>query len=222
MNRILSADAKRDFAAISEDLVKLTPRQMAEVFRSLREIGHPQQALLEHMLIHQLVGRDPATMLDLKVAYPDLPILGTTYRTWAQTDPVAALEHVKALENDTWYETGLSSIFRGLGDADPKRGFEALTQMPEATGAHYANLFLSWSTRAPAEAASAIDEVPEAYRPGALRLLADNWPEIDARAARAWMDSLPAEQDALARPTFEARMTQLENRGIVPGIETGR
>ncbi len=210
---LLDGAVQRSFEELNRRVAEMSPGEIATLLVELREGGgHPQQALIESILTFQLMGRDPEAMLDLKVAYPDLPVLGSTYRTWAQTDPVAALAHVRDLENETWYQQGLQAIFSGLGAAEPERAFTALLGMPEARPRHYQSVFVSWATRSPADAAAAVDRVPEPFRHAALASIADNWPEVDPEAAGAWIEGLDDVQASIARPVFEARMAQLENR----------
>ncbi|CAN5166082.1 hypothetical protein BH23VER1_BH23VER1_23950 [soil metagenome] len=207
------SDIHLSFAEIDDEIAAMSPEEMKALFVGLRRDGkHPQQVLLEHVLSYQLMGRDPEAMLDLKLEYPDLPVLGRTYSLWAQQDSVAALNHLRTLDNETWQRQGLDAILYGMSVAQPDRAFETLLQMPEAGRGHYRKLFGTWGTRVPEEAVSALPLVPERFLGDALVSLADNWAEVDRAAAGAWVEGLPEDQAAIARPAFERRSAQLDNR----------
>ncbi len=210
---IVNAPDARPFEDLNRQINEMSPKEMTQLLVELRsKRDHPQYKPLENILFFQLMQRGPEDLINLKITHPDLPVLGRTYRIWGQTDAGAALEHLRTLENDTWYDMGLGAILQGLGDVEPSRALETLRSLDDGEDYHYKNLFRSWATVEPAEAAASLDRVPEEFRAVALSTVGDNWPELDPKAARAWVESLGTNDRSIAEQAVEERIAQLENK----------
>ena len=209
----LLANPKRSntFEGVNTRVARMTPEEMTALFKELRTRNdHPQQGLIEGILTMHLIGRDPASMIEIKLAYPNLPVLGRTYEQWGQSDPEGALAHIEEMKNETWYRQGMSAIFAGMGRADPERALAALNGISDIESRHYGSLFAAWTTRSPETATAAVDRVPSSHRATALRSIANRLPEVDPDAARSWITDLSPEDARQARPYYQARMRQLE------------
>ena len=213
IDEIINAPNARPFESLNRQINEMSPEEMTQLLVRLRSTrDHPQYKQLENILFFQLMQRGPEELINLKLAHPDLPVLGRTYRIWGQTDADAALAHLRDLENDSWYEMGLGAILQGLGDVEPSQALETLRGLEDGSNYHYKNLFRSWATVEPAEAAASLDRVPDEFRTVALTTVGDNWPELDPGAARAWVESLGADDRSIAGVAVEERIAQLENK----------
>ena len=207
---VLESSTEWTFTELNGHFEGKTGDELAVILDTLLKDGHPQEELIKGILIFHLIGNYPEEMLALKLKHPSLPVLHKTYRIWALTDPEAAFEHNRKLENETWYRQGFDSIIDGVSASNPKWALGAIDEYVDPNNGHYHRLFTRWATNAPEEAAEAVDLVPDEFRSAALRSIADNWPEVDDAAAERWLLTLNENDRETVLATFTARRKQLE------------
>jgi hypothetical protein len=114
--------------------------------------------------------------------------------TWAEKDPIAALDWVDGLDNQSLSEAAMGNILFewSRNDLSAASAYVAKLDSKEKRSEHYSRLVLSAVQEDPAKAIKWVDSLPSEDRSDAVyRNLYSHWLQRDSVAASEWVNALP-------------------------------
>jgi hypothetical protein len=193
-----SAENRRLCEVIGSHTYNLDPEQMEERGRWLLQngVGRESQWALRNIagnLAQSDVNRAIAFAQTLPAGDTQRDAISSAVSHWANNDPKAAADWVKAAGNAPGVNSWAQSVASQWAESDPAAAFAFANSLSnsDARRNSLSSVLGQWAEVDPATAAARAVTLPDDQRPNAVQQVANRWAQNDPDAALSWVLNQP-------------------------------